>query len=220
MIQHELLQSPHNEPYLTVLKNYADNLELAYKDKIDCKVKTKTLEGVKFWIFTVQPYGRTGGIFEMLQVREPIGSSQAVIETFHLSENLQLRKIDSEHEFAETIKQIFEHPRTAEIVRLISEDAIAEKMPERSFLIAEMPFETSHGDMAHVSILGVSGFLSIKTLTALAKEPDIHESAYQGWDGRFVATMMFEGAVKVTLTREEMTAMQKIALKTLNNAKG
>ncbi len=219
MTQFEPLFTNSGGSYSLILQRFADQLELEHKGKIDCKIRTQTLEGVVFWIFTIQPEGRPNSVFELLQVRAPIGSSHAAIETFHLEGDLQLCKIGSDNEFNEIVARILSHSRTTEIIQTIASESVEERLQQRSLLIAEQPFTIDNEKITQVSILGVSGFLSIDTLHKLAREPNNIESAYQEWNGSFVATLRFEGAVKIMLTQDEMVTLQQVARKTLKNAK-
>lgn len=157
--------------------------------------------------------GAGRGSYELLQVRALDLQYPVVLEVTHFDDERRISKKTDTRALKDSLMLVLEDARTRKIIQLFADEAVApiKTSEPRPFLIAQKPFDYKGTPMAHVAFLGFGGFLSLKTMHGLAKEPDSEGSAVQTYDNKYVATFKFEGDVKVTLSPEELEALQRSA---------
>lgn len=199
-----------------LLDAQAMSLPEATGDRLYASVVQRLIEGVFVFEFRVHPRGNPEQSYELFRLRAPNGRYPCTVETYHLDKNERVQKAASQESLEVALKKIFQDTRTSDTLGLLAEEASDESsdaLKGSPVLISSRLFKAAEGKLlAAVSFFGVSGFVSLTTLSRLVGETDTPESAYKTLSaGRFVATIQLEAPIKITLTSKQVEALQSAA---------
>jgi len=200
-------------PGYAELQELADMIETSSHRKVRAFLNHSIVENISRSAVNILSSGAGRGSYELLQVRALDLQYPVVLEVTHFDDEHRIAKRADSEALLDSLKSVLEDERTKRIIQLFADESVAqiEKSEPRPFLVADMPFDHKGTVMTHVAFLGFGGFLSLKTMQRLAKEPDTDGAAVQTYDNKYVATFNFEGDIKVTLSEEEMLALQSRA---------
>lgn len=197
-------------PGYAELKKIADEIESDSKGKVRVFLDHSIVANLARSAVKIISSGAGKGSYELLQVRALDLQYPVVLEVTHFDDEHRIAKQADPNALLVSLEAALKDERTRKIIQLFADEAIAQiKTSEpRPFLVAEKPFDHKGTRMTHVAFLGFGGFLSLKTMQRLAKEPDSEGAAVQTYDNKYVATFSFEGDIKVTLSQDELRTLQ------------
>ncbi len=188
---------------------------------IDGEVRKTDYDQVSVYQFCIWPRGLPGSVFELFRLRAQSESYPVVIEGSY--DRNVVNKLANMNQLKKYLGTLFSSDITLDAVRRIAGEAVMEEQAhsnenendERRLIRFGKFFEVDGKAFSQASILGVSGFISRKTIEALARSPSSKNSAFKAFGDQYVVTLQFEGPVKFMVSDSEVNAVRAYAKKIL-----
>lgn len=187
---------------------------------IDGQVRRTAYDEISVYQFCIWPHGLPGSVFELFRLRAKSESYPVVVEGGQ--DKRQLKKMANMSQLEKYLGKLFSSETTLDAVKSIASEAIMvktdsneKKSYEARTIVFGKLFNNDEESFSQVSILGISGFVSRKTIENLAKPFSSKGSAFQAFDGKYIVTIQFEGPVKFMISDLEVNEIKAHAKKIL-----
>ncbi|MGE6995368.1 hypothetical protein ACQKIK_18415 [Pseudomonas sp. NPDC047961] len=187
---------------------------------IDGQVRKTVYDEVSVYQFCIWPRGLPGSVFELFRLRAQSESYPVVVEGSH-NRGL-VSKLANMNQLKKYLGTLFSSETTLDAVKSIASEAIMvqadsneKKNDETCTIVFGKLFDSGEESFSQASILGISGFMSRKTIENLARPLSSKSSAFKAFDDQYIVTIQFEGPVKFMISDSEVTAVRAHAKKIL-----
>lgn len=183
------------------------------------------------WVFQLEPLQQPSKRAELFVVRSRAGRFPVIIENYDPNVEERFIHVDSLSALCLTLKKLFSSPLTRRVVRALAKEATdanvdphtlassrylmdsqtlaaGQVVTARPIAIGGQISTENCGDMFHVALLGIVGFLSRRQLEALLTPIGRKESPIEPLHDKFVVTVKFIDPIKMTLSIDELRILQ------------
>jgi len=185
------------------------------------RVRDRSFPPNRAWSLYIEPVDQPSKSHEFLIIRSMDGKYPVVVEAYHLAES-RLKRCDSKVSLTKALQKIFAEPSSRSLIRVLADEAIEAGSVPQSDGETQAPsarpielspiFDTPNGQVASISMFGISGHISDTTLEYL-RDRSIH--AVEPLRDRYVVSIPFVGTVKATVSKEELSILVSQAKQSL-----
>lgn len=218
--------SKHNPDEIEqALTSQADGLSERSNGLLTGIVKDRSIAPGRAWAFGLYPADQSAKETQLFIVRSEDGRFPVVIESFD-SDRERYKRVSGLSAFRGALQEIFLSPQTRRIVKLLTEDALnvsavaKQVLPKRqkrdagSILLGRI-FKANGKELSHVSIFGVSGYINKEDVERFLLEPNEPSSLIETLNDKYVITLKFIDACKLSLSEKELRVLQAESRKAL-----
>ncbi|ANL27625.1 hypothetical protein AMC90_CH01787 [Rhizobium phaseoli] len=186
------------------------------------RVRDRSFRPNRAWSLYIEPVDQPSKSHEFLIIRSVDGKYPVVVEAYHLGES-RLKRCDSKASLTKALQKIFAEPSSRSLIRVLADEAIAAgsvahphgetQVPSARPIELSPLFDTPDGQVASISMFGISGHISDTTLENLR---DRNRHAVEPLSDRYVVSIPFVGTVKATVSKEELAILVSQAKQSLS----
>jgi hypothetical protein len=206
----------------TILEFQALGLGSATGGLVIGRVRDRSYPPNRAWSLYIEPRDQPGKSHEFLIVRSLDGKYPVVVEAYHQVET-RLKRCDSKASLTKALQNIFSEPSSRSVIRTLADEAIAAGSVAHMESETQVPsarpiefgpiFKTPEGQVAAISMFGISGHVSDATLENLR---DLNTLAVEPLNDRYVVSIRFVGTVKTTVSKAELDTLVSQARQSLS----
>lgn len=186
------------------------------------RVRDRSFLPNRAWSLYIEPVNQPGKSYEFLIIRSMDGKYPVVVEAYHLEEP-RLKRCDSKISLTKALQKIFAEASSRSVIGTLADEAILAgsvahpqgetQVPSARPIEVGPIFDTKDGQVASISMFGISGHISDTTLEYLR---DRNSYAVEPLNGRYVVSLPFVGTVKTTVSKEELAILVSQAKRSLS----